>query len=320
VAYGPDTHPTPLWNHPDYRHVGWRTTEFYDEGKATEVSDPKGARPAFRHKDVPGVFTVNHDEDGTSIHFEPDDEKKPPTLISVDRGPGEDHELNISTWGRYRPGEVKDWMIGHKAADYGPSLTRQMLRVAALHYPDSNFVGERVTGASSLNRGFLEGDRSVRWPTNRFTAEDVERYYVEAYGDDDYKISHRPPRPEHGAPLHDLTQIYPDDVYTHPHYYHGQRPASASDREATAAFMAARGNPEHPVKIYRAVPSHVTDINPGDWVTTSRSYARSHAGNKTSGFHVLEATARAGDLHTDGNSLAEYGYNGQGTIRGRPRR
>jgi len=315
--FGPGTHPTPLWDHPDFDHVGWRSTDFYDEGNATEVSDPKGAIPAFRHKDVPGVFAVNHGEDGTSIHFEPDDKSKAPTLTTVDRRPGGRHELSISTWGKHRPSGVNDWVIGQRTTGYGPSLTRQVLRVAALHYPKSTFVGERVTGSSAVNRSPSSDFKSVNWPTERFSAEEAERFYLEVYAGDDYKINHRPPGPEHGAPLHDLTQVYPDDVYTHPHYYHGQRPASASDREATNAFMAARGKPDQMVKIYRAVPKHVTEINPGDWITTSPSYARVHAGNKTEGFHVLEAVARAGDLHTDGNSLAEFGYNGPVKIAGR---
>lgn len=31
-----------------------------------------------------------------------------------------------------------------------------------------------------------------------------------------YQISHRPPDKDFGAPLHDLTKIYPEDVYQKP--------------------------------------------------------------------------------------------------------
>lgn len=339
--YGPDTHPSPLWDHPDFEHVGWMHQNQIENAHLKNanhlVRDISGVssfaaddyRPAFAKKGGHGIVSVHHDPDvGSSLAYFPHDKSKRPMLWTVADNPD---GSNIDIMSAVSPSDASSsggWQTFHHEDDpeAHPGRTRSFLHstpailkeiggIVKLHHPDRRLMGRRVTGMASK----YPTSSTREFDFSRFSAEDVERYFREVYGND-YRINHRPPDPEHGAPLHDLTVVYPDDVYTHPHYYHGQRPASASDREATAAFMAARGNPEHPVKIYRAVPKHVTDINPGDWVTTSPSYARLHAGNKSEGFHVLEATARAGDLHTDGNSLAEFGYNGQGMIKAKVRR
>jgi len=62
-----------------------------------------------------------------------------------------------------------------------------------------------------------------------------------------YRMSHRPGAD--GAPLHDLTQVYPADVYTHPHYY-----SQAQDMPTHRLAISYRGQPDRPITIYRAVP------------------------------------------------------------------
>jgi len=53
-------------------------------------------------------------------------------------------------------------------------------------------------------------------------------------------------------------------------------------------------------------------INPGDWVTITKDYAKlhskAHVGNFNKG-KVLTKTVYAKDLYTDGNSIHEWGYN-----------
>lgn len=143
---------------------------------------------------------------------------------------------------------------------------------------------------------------------------------------DDYRMQHRPPDSDFGAPLHDLNgnnnAIYPDDVYTHPHYYDptGGDPDDHSYSDAHAVARKVRGNPDAKVHIYRALPAEHAHqgFRPGDWVTTSKQYARGHGMNSDSkdDWPVIRATVRAGDLHTAGDDLREYGYNGTDTKSG----
>jgi hypothetical protein len=51
------------------------------------------------------------------------------------------------------------------------------------------------------------------------------------------------------------------------------------------------------------------EIEPGNWVTISRAYAKAHGESALNGeYRILSKTVRAGELFTDGNSLVEQGY------------
>lgn len=159
----------------------------------------------------------------------------------------------------------------------------------------------------------------------------------------DYRGEHKAPGKD-DAPLHDLTfnERYPKDVYDNLSDY---RDGEDWDYESMAKIRQLKGKPEGQVRIYRALPKDVykthtkadnkwlrdvikwddknpdaTDrstrpkrpqiINPGDWVTLSESYAKAHAkGNLGGNGAVVQKSVRAKELHTDGNSINEWGYN-----------
>lgn len=81
--------------------------------------------------------------------------------------------------------------------------------------------------------------------------------YADGGGVDDYGGSHRPPSPENGAPLHDLTgggNVYPDDVYgPRAVQYYGTGDAGM-DAHTFNIARQVRGKPAAKVTIYRAVP------------------------------------------------------------------
>jgi hypothetical protein len=132
-------------------------------------------------------------------------------------------------------------------------------------------------------------------------------------GPDDYGGSHRPPDPEHGAPLYDLTgggKIYPDDVYGPEGariYGHGDE---ALDTATMKEIQRIKGNPDAEVTIYRAIPKDATDadIHTGDWITVNRKYAEEHGQRFEGGFKIVSKDVRARELFTDGNSIHEAGY------------
>lgn len=135
---------------------------------------------------------------------------------------------------------------------------------------------------------------------------------------DDHRMAHRPPDASSGAPLHDLTEnsIYPGDVYQHPEYYFTGDPL---DWTAWGIISAARARPNKGIRIYRAVPrKKARTIRPGDWVTPVFGYARQHgrhSSDKTKDMDVLTAIVRASELHTAGDSMLEWGYNGRRRVR-----
>jgi hypothetical protein len=130
---------------------------------------------------------------------------------------------------------------------------------------------------------------------------------------EDYRGLHSAPTRDTGAALHDLSAIYPEDVYSPMgmRLYGSGDPADARrDRELFSIISAARGNPDAEVIMYRAVPEEGVDaINSGDWVTPSRSYAQEHGEGPMRGrYRIIEQRVRAGDLFTDGNYIYEFGY------------
>jgi len=196
---------------------------------------------------------------------------------------------------------------------------------------------------------------------------------------DDYHGYHRPSLRGDGAPLYDLTAIWPDDIYSvngaryYGHIGHGD----PMDESAIAVIRAYRGRPNATLMVYRAIPdlehdlkSQIKDrthlvsyfnkfgffpinnqivnkissryplddyeyderqqlifndllssieelegklgervvINPGDWVTINREYAKLHGEGLNGKYKIISKRVKASDIFTEGNSILEWGY------------
>ena len=125
-----------------------------------------------------------------------------------------------------------------------------------------------------------------------------------------YQIDHKPMNIDSGAaPLHDLTKSFPEDIYSKNalHLY-----GSGDDREKSVLKImnSVRNKPDSKVTIYRGVPSHVNEINPGDWVTLHKDVANDYTfdnhGNKVG--KVLSKIVPAKHVTSWADSLLEFGY------------
>jgi hypothetical protein len=122
-----------------------------------------------------------------------------------------------------------------------------------------------------------------------------------------YRGGHTAPERYEGASLDNLENIYPDDFYS-PEGIRYYTSGDKSDVEAYRIVARLRDNPDAMVKVYRAVPPNVTKINPGDWVSITRDYAKMHGESNVPGYIILETEAKASDLFSEGNSIQEWGY------------
>jgi len=135
----------------------------------------------------------------------------------------------------------------------------------------------------------------------------------------DYRLEHR--APVEGLGLHRAGTTHYPDARLFPQWY-GRR-GSPEIAEAAGALERVRGKPNAQVDIYRALPREHHDIHPGDWVTTSRTYAEAHAEGED--YHVLHAQVAAKHVVSNGEDIHEYGYagphisNASATDRGRDR-
>jgi hypothetical protein len=125
-----------------------------------------------------------------------------------------------------------------------------------------------------------------------------------------YRGSHSAPNAEvYGATLDDLTKIMPADVYAP----EGKRLYGFGDRlvdsEWRIAALKTRGKPDAEIEVYRAVPKGVKDINSGDWVTTSKTYADQHGERTLDGdYEIIKRKVKARTLSSEGYPY-EFGYN-----------
>jgi hypothetical protein len=154
---------------------------------------------------------------------------------------------------------------------------------------------------------------------------EVPREHLEKHAaSGDYRGSHQAPGPDNPA-LHEV----PDDFLEHPEYY-GVGKAGPASRyhcgvehenavdgwrgtlEGHAQARAAKGNPEHPVTVFRSVPKHVEHLHSGDWVTLSSRYAQRHAESnlEEGAWKILKATVPAKHVNWDWGDAHEWGYNG----------
>lgn len=125
----------------------------------------------------------------------------------------------------------------------------------------------------------------------------------------EYRGRMQPDLSDAAVGFHEADRLY-TGVYSHPEWYgHGEPKV---DRETVAQMHAARGNPDAQVTIHRAVPPGVEEINPGDWVSTSRSYAQQHGMHPTDSSKDWPVLSRVVPARTvregSGNSMHEWGY------------
>ena len=123
--------------------------------------------------------------------------------------------------------------------------------------------------------------------------------------DTNYMMAHRPdetgPRAfniEEGGTL--------NNFYEKPANY-GVRLSETAHQESMDVLNAIRNNPDADVTIYRASPSG--NLNNGDWVTLSETYARQHQASNLNGSGAVHAfTVKAKDLRFAGDDINEFGY------------
>ena len=125
-----------------------------------------------------------------------------------------------------------------------------------------------------------------------------------------YSMQHEGPDPGEGEGLHEIGsgKIWPKDFHERPWEYRLD-----ADEESMAKVHGSRDWPGRKVWAYRALPSPHREVNTGDWVSTSRRYARQEGrtnSNPDDDYPVVKFQARAEHLRNEGNSLDEWSYTG----------
>ena len=223
-------------------------------------------------------------------------------------------------------GKAADARIAQRAQDTGTTLTSgvdPMPAVDAALYA----AGSAVRPAKSVDEARAAFEASPNDPALKKQyldlrrARDAELSQMPASEqlelDTSYRMQHQPRGPQDGGGrLDDITaggELFPEDVYSADGLRFYGNPRNSFDRQSHAAILAARGNPENEITIYRGVPKDVDQINAGDWVTLSPDYAAMHAAdgygpNGDEAGKVISMKVKVKDVFSDGNDLNEFGY------------
>ena len=306
-AFGEDTNVV-------HRMVGWdlpyvmRQRGHTPESIAQDLKrDPEGTAHSI-------FGSIEDNYGGIGHHFT----RNPAMADYIADVKGDNHDFHVVFSGTHDPEDVNtnnDDLTGGEWPEEeettllpGSSVNIHQMKIRPSHSPDWTTV--------PMNR-----DSYASWDRNHTASR---RLHTAA--DEDYRDSHQAPGPEDGAPMHDVTQgIYPASFYDEPFRYWGTD-ESTGDRDSWGTIHKVRGNPDARVKVHRALPLDVAKrergiglaapLNTGDWVTPSYNYAHEHGMSRLEGntpWTVVTSTVPASQLHTDGNSLAEWGYNGPPT-------
>jgi hypothetical protein len=207
--------------------------------------------------------------------------------------------------------------------------------------PGQNFAPKNIDDAKKLAdagipgvKYFDAGSRGKGDGTRNYVVFDhnlieTKRRYNTG-GAIDYRGEHTAPGPDSGKPMHNLTDVYPDDFYSSKGFKYYADYGEPYDLSSWQKTVAAKGNPEHSVSIYRAIPKDAYDqamkaenpigemIKPGDWVTISKEYARDHGENVLNGKYKIAARkVKAKDIYTNGDSIHEWGWHPQRNVEER---
>jgi hypothetical protein len=192
------------------------------------------------------------------------------------------------------------------AAGKGRIIERdvELNKVAGYDELDKYSVGELID--QGYDGAVLDGDIQVFNPS-AIKSNKAESLFDSI--DTSYRMQHTAPyrdEDNYNSSLDDVTDMFGDDIYTgNAVRYFGV--GSDYDQEAVNIIQKMAGDPDGMVTIYRAVPEGVDDINPRDWVTTTKQYALDHIGGDE-GYKVISKEVKAKDVFTDGNSIHEFGY------------
>jgi hypothetical protein len=157
------------------------------------------------------------------------------------------------------------------------------------------------------NKDFSISESMYRLPETNANKELTE---IQANKIEDYRGSHTAPNAKvYGGTLDNLGAIMPEDVYSSK----GIRLYGINDPQIDSEWFKAaylsKGNPDKLVDVYRAVPKGVKDINNGDWVTTSKTYAKNHGESALNDeYEIISKKVKASTLSSEGYPY-EFGYN-----------
>lgn len=140
-----------------------------------------------------------------------------------------------------------------------------------------------------------------------------------AVADTSYRGQHQGPAEDYGSRGDDIEEMMPG-FYENPRNYDFSGGPGQDDggyyqatQESIAKVLQWHNHPGKVTTVYRAVPKTVKSnkLNPGDWVSPSRTYAKMHGENNLGEgvpYKIIKQIVVAGSMRFDGNDINEWSW------------
>lgn len=218
--------------------------------------------------------------------------------------------------------------VADEAAAAAPAPAAAPAQAAKLRFPSGDAV------VDSTGRYYLTRSNNQEWTvslldeegdlveslgvhrTKKAAIEEAQAHADEAAAastvdevDSSYRMTHQSPGPESGTSVDNMEAVYPNFYARSDLYSTGDE---VSDAESLRVINSVIGNPEATVTIYRSLPPDVPQvINPGDWVSLSKNYAKEHgmdAVDEAADWPVISREVPAREVYNNGDSINEWGW------------
>lgn len=193
----------------------------------------------------------------------------------------------------------------------GMTFSKNVKDYQGLHKPsmrDSGAPGHDLTGGGTI------------YPDDIYSARGAEYYGTREPADAEtfakiYSMRNRPNRPVtvYRAIPYDLTpseQIAKLELQKKKFLARNVMPEDSPFTNGSRWYEWATDEIERLKALPAEAPAKY-GINPGDWVTTSRAYAKQHGEGLGANYKIIKKTVKAKDIFTSGDSPHEWGYDPQ---------
>jgi len=224
---------------------------------------------------------------------------------------------------RYQPSAFTPESLPNGEAFTNPDGFRILNKTGSKLFRTYDDTGKLIGIADSKEKAMRKAmdEASKRMEKEEVKADKAESSKrFQSTSEDDYRGTHRAPTGEFGeGSLDAMNRTYPDDIYSAQGWRFYGDGESLMDKEAHRVITNLKGKPDATVTVYRSIPKGTAkQINPNDWVTTVKRYAKMHGERFDGGMDILSKKVKASELFTEGNSMFEFGWSPKEDIRFQP--
>ena len=204
------------------------------------------------------------------------------------------------------------YTTGGNSRDYDKEIAelKEKSKGLSLFNPQRREYYKQIEQLEAEKEGFSSYDELKAYRIKQSEEKDKQRQLLRQKQQQEeanrgYKMEHRPTQT--GITADDLTNQDVETPMPDNFYEMLNKDNDVATKETMQQLNKVRNNPDALVTIYRATTGD--NINNGDWITLSKTYADTHNQHSLGGKgKVISMQVRAKDIQFAGDDIKEWGY------------